>query len=204
MATASVTNTFVTATTINAGAFNTNFSDLVSFLNGSVLHLDGSKTMTGDLDMGTNKVSSLAAATADGDAIRYEQGLLLAEIRGGDLSDNTGYASTTVGSFESPISPTFDTDPGRKVKVFLWGNITVSATTPRVALVRGVIDGISDNYMKADVLANEEVDMSFFAYREFVPGGSWYVDVEWQQTTGTAGDLSLDRAYYTYLAIPAL
>ena len=53
MATASVTNTFVTATTMSSSAMNTNFTDLTSFLNSSVLHLDGSKTMTGNLKLGT-------------------------------------------------------------------------------------------------------------------------------------------------------
>jgi len=43
VATASVTNTFVTATTITAAAHNTNFSDLVTFLNSNVVHVDGSK-----------------------------------------------------------------------------------------------------------------------------------------------------------------
>ena len=68
MATASVTNSFVASTTASSSAVNTNFSDLVTFLNGSVVHVDGSKAMTADLPMGTNKVTGLGAPTADTDA----------------------------------------------------------------------------------------------------------------------------------------
>lgn len=74
MATAAVTNTFVDATTIEAGDFNANFSDLVTFLNGSVLHLDGSKTMSGNLVMGSNRITGLAAPTADSDGARRLDG----------------------------------------------------------------------------------------------------------------------------------
>lgn len=57
MATASVTNTFVGSTTISSAGVNTNFSDLVSFLNGDVVHRDGSKAMSGDLDMGGHSIT---------------------------------------------------------------------------------------------------------------------------------------------------
>ena len=73
MATASVTNSFVTGATILAASFNTNFSDLVGFLNNSVVHRDGSKTMSGNLAMGSNKITGLAAGTVAGDAVRFEQ-----------------------------------------------------------------------------------------------------------------------------------
>lgn len=68
MATASVTNTFTNGTTADATEVNTNFNDLVTFVNGSVLHLDGSKTMTGALAMGSQKITGLADPTADTEA----------------------------------------------------------------------------------------------------------------------------------------
>lgn len=72
MATASITYTFSDGATIEASQHNTNFGDLVNFLNGSVVHLDGSKTMTGALAMGSNKITGLAAPTADTDAATRE------------------------------------------------------------------------------------------------------------------------------------
>lgn len=49
MSTASVTNTFVNAATADADEVNTNFTDLITFLNGSVAHVDGSKAFTGNV-----------------------------------------------------------------------------------------------------------------------------------------------------------
>lgn len=78
MATASVTNSFVNGTTADADDVNTDFSDLVSFLNASVVHVDGAKSMTGELNMGSNKITSLATPTAATDAATkgYADGLL--------------------------------------------------------------------------------------------------------------------------------
>ncbi|KKL60103.1 hypothetical protein LCGC14_2208680 [marine sediment metagenome] len=59
MATAAVTNQFTASTTIVSDDVDTNFSDLVTFLNGSVLHLDGAKAMTGDLDMGQQDINNV-------------------------------------------------------------------------------------------------------------------------------------------------
>lgn len=58
MATASVTNTFVNGTTADADEVNTNFQNLVDFVNQSVLHRDGSNVMTGDLDLNSNKIDN--------------------------------------------------------------------------------------------------------------------------------------------------
>ena len=46
MATASVTYSFIASTLIESAKVNTDFSDLVSFLNNSVVHVDGSKAFT--------------------------------------------------------------------------------------------------------------------------------------------------------------
>lgn len=73
MATASVTNTFVAGTSAVASEVNTNFSDLVSFLNNSVIHKDGSKSMTGALAMGSNRITGLATGTATTDAAQLGQ-----------------------------------------------------------------------------------------------------------------------------------
>lgn len=68
MATAAVTNVLVDAATIEAAEHNTNFNDLVSFLNNDVVHRDGSKAMTGALTMGANKITNVLAGTAGTDA----------------------------------------------------------------------------------------------------------------------------------------
>jgi hypothetical protein len=68
MATATKTYTFTNGSTILAAEHNTNFDDLVSFLNGSVVQVDGSKAMSGALAMGSNKITGLATPTVDTDA----------------------------------------------------------------------------------------------------------------------------------------
>lgn len=73
MATAAVTNTFVTATPALAAEVNTNFSNLVDFLNNSVIHKDGTKAMTSSFDAGSNKVINLAAGTSGTDAVNKTQ-----------------------------------------------------------------------------------------------------------------------------------
>lgn len=72
MATASVTNTFVNGQTADATEVNTNFTNLLTFLNASVVHVDGSKTMSGALAMGSNKITGLAAGTVTGDSARWD------------------------------------------------------------------------------------------------------------------------------------
>lgn len=73
MATASVTNTFVAGTAAEAAEVNTNFTNLVTFLNNSVVHQDGSKAMTANFDAGTNKIVNLTAGTAATDAVNKTQ-----------------------------------------------------------------------------------------------------------------------------------
>lgn len=65
MATASVTHDFVNGNTADADQVDTNFTDLVNFLNADVLHLDGSKAMTAALDMGGFNLTNLSGGWKD-------------------------------------------------------------------------------------------------------------------------------------------
>lgn len=73
MATAAVTNTFVASTPAEAAEVNTNFTDLVTFLNNSVVHRDGSKAMSAAFDGGTYRLTNVGAAMAASDAPRLDQ-----------------------------------------------------------------------------------------------------------------------------------
>lgn len=92
MATASVTYSFTNGLLTDAGEMNTNFTDLVSFLNASVLHVDGSKAMTSDLPMGSNKVTGLADPTADTDAAtrKFADTGTFVFTQSGELATGTG------------------------------------------------------------------------------------------------------------------
>lgn len=73
MATASITNTFVAGTSAEAAEVNTNFTNLVTFLNNSVVHVDGSKAMTSNFDAGSNKIVNLTDGTSAQDAVSKSQ-----------------------------------------------------------------------------------------------------------------------------------
>lgn len=68
MSTASVTYNFVNGTTASANEVNQNNQDIVDFLNESVVHVDGSQSLTGNLDMGSNRITGLSAPVANTDA----------------------------------------------------------------------------------------------------------------------------------------
>ena len=65
-------NPVVTGTTISSSWANTTLSDIATALTGSVAS-DGQTTMTGNLQMGSNKITGLAAGTASTDAVNYGQ-----------------------------------------------------------------------------------------------------------------------------------
>jgi len=73
MAAAAITNTFTAATSAVASQVNRNFTDLVDFANDDTVHRDGSKPFTGDMSMGSYKVTNVAAGTAANDAVNVAQ-----------------------------------------------------------------------------------------------------------------------------------
>lgn len=68
MALSSVSYVFVTATAAEADQVNQNFTDLVDFLNNNVLHKDGSKALTGNLDLGSQRIINVNTPDAATDA----------------------------------------------------------------------------------------------------------------------------------------
>ena len=68
MATVAVTFTPINGGTVLASELVTNFTDLVTFINASVVHVDGSNAMTGALPMGGFKITGLGTPTAATDA----------------------------------------------------------------------------------------------------------------------------------------
>ena len=88
MATAAVTFTPVNGGTVLASELVTNFTDLVNFLNASVVHRDGALAMTAALAMGANKITGVADPTLAQDAATkaYVDAAITAEV----ISDQVG------------------------------------------------------------------------------------------------------------------
>jgi hypothetical protein len=99
MATAAVSTTLVNGTANSAVPVNGNFTDLVTFLNGSVVHRDGTKAFTGVVDHGSNKITGVGAGTLSTDAVNKGQLDLKADLASptftGTVTVPTGVAGTS-------------------------------------------------------------------------------------------------------------
>jgi microcystin-dependent protein len=73
MAAASVTNTFTALSPAVASEVNRNFTDLVDFSNDSTVHRDGSKPFTGEVSMGSFKITNVSSGVAANDAVNVAQ-----------------------------------------------------------------------------------------------------------------------------------
>jgi len=78
----------------------------------AVLQADGGQALTGDLPAGSNKITGLAAATTNGDAVRYEQGILADGTNAFSADQSMGSNKLT-----NLAAPTADADAARKVDV---------------------------------------------------------------------------------------
>ena len=105
-------NPVVTGTTITTTWANTTLSDIASALTGSV-SADGQTPMSGDLNMGSNKVTSLATPTVDTDAATKAYvdltqtasaitgGIITGATLTNDIIDSTPIGSTTRSSVKA-------------------------------------------------------------------------------------------------------
>jgi microcystin-dependent protein len=73
MSTASVSFLFVDGTDAEAAEVNRNFTDLIDFLNNSVVHRDGATAMSGSFDAGSNRIVNVSSGTAGSDAVNKTQ-----------------------------------------------------------------------------------------------------------------------------------
>ncbi len=154
MATASVPNgNFVNGTPADADEVDANFAALVSFLNGSVVHRDGSKAMTAAFDAGSQKIVNLTAGTAAGDAVNKTQldlksdvstvsalpigKMFVASASGTDQSGITSVTDVTgvTGSFTAVASRLYRTTVYVNVQKTTAGRIDVSITNSGGALL---------------------------------------------------------------------
>jgi hypothetical protein len=97
MAIVSVTNTFVNNTSADASEVNQNFGDLVDFVNDEVLQIDGSKALSSNLDVGSNKIINVSTGTADTDAVNKLQ-----------MSDAITVVSDAVTAVEASVTAITD------------------------------------------------------------------------------------------------
>lgn len=91
-------NPVVTGTTISSSWANTTLSDIATALTGSVAS-DGQTTMTGVLNLGSNRISFVADGVDPTDAVNLQQ-LTEAVIVGGSINDTPiGNITPSTGAF---------------------------------------------------------------------------------------------------------
>ncbi len=73
MAVVSVTNTFTSLTPAVASEVNRNFTDVVEFVNSDTVHRDGSRPFTGEVSMGSHRITNVVGGVSANDAVNVAQ-----------------------------------------------------------------------------------------------------------------------------------
>lgn len=177
MATASVTNTFVTDATILAAAHNTNFSDLVTFLNTSVVHRDGALAMTGPLNMGNQNITN--AGTLNGRDLAADGTKLDGIAAGADetaLNKALGWVTARTLALSGDASGTSSAWDGT-------GNATLSVTVANDSHTHD-----TRYYTEAEIAARQD---QVYGYDSGHGGRRIFIQASQPTATGT-GDIWID------------
>lgn len=210
MATAAVTYQFTNGTTADGPQVSQNFTDLLSFLNGSTIHKDGSKVMTGILTLAAAGTAALHAVTVG----QLADGPPLAKMFGSTLTNDTANPTGTYQQWGSEFITI--SNPGRKVSIIvaLMGTAAVTAGAT-VKTNYGRVEYSLDNGgtwipsqdSKADLLngsiARGVLD-SHVAASGVTPSNNIKVRGILRQDGGAAGDTSFIGGYITCLMFPSV
>lgn len=127
-------NPVVTGSTISSTWANNTLTDLATAMTGSVA-ADGQTPITGNLQMGNNKVTGMSAGTTTGDAVEYDQ-FTTPTFTGNVTMSSTGYVLIPSGTTaERPLVPVngemrYNTDTGQfeGYQGGAWGQLGGGAT----------------------------------------------------------------------------
>jgi len=116
-------NPVVTGTTISSTWANSTLTDIANTLTGS-LASDGQTTATGNLNLGTNKITNMADGTASTDAASVNQVTAAVAITGGTINGTTiGATTPSTGEFTRLVIDNF-----AKEKVTITASAPASTT----------------------------------------------------------------------------
>lgn len=193
MATASVTNTFTNGTAADAIQVNTNFADLVSFLNNSVVHRDGTKAFTAAQAMGGNRLTGLGAPTADSDAARRQDAenvmAVFAKPDKLEVTTDTGasrmpfpFAATILGVYATvSVAPT-----GAAILIDVHKNGTTIFTTqgnrPTIAATAFAVNAEVTNMDVTAIAAGDYLTVNIDQIGSTLPGEDLVVVVRYRRS----------------------
>jgi hypothetical protein len=127
MATCTVTYSFVNTTTADGPQVSQNFTDLTTFINGSVVHKDGTVAMTGLLTLPGPGVSANHAVTV----AQLASGPPLQQLKFTTVSNDTAASTGVYEQWGTQVITI--PNPGRTVGIVCWltgyGNVTGGAAT---------------------------------------------------------------------------
>jgi len=131
-------NPVVTGTTISSTWANNTLADMSTALTGSIA-ADGQTTITGNLQMNSNKLTGLSVGTVNGDSVEYSQlvGILVNPTLSGDVTmSGTSFVLIPKGTTaQRPVSPVAgemryntDTNQFEGYANGVWGQLGGGAT----------------------------------------------------------------------------
>ena len=131
-------NPVVTNTTISSTWANNTLADMSTALTGSIA-ADGQTTITGNLQMNSNKLTGLSVGTVNGDSVEYSQlvGILVNPTLSGDVTmSGTSFVLIPKGTTaQRPVSPVAgemryntDTNQFEGYANGVWGQLGGGAT----------------------------------------------------------------------------
>lgn len=151
MATASVTYTFTPGGNADGTQVNTNFSQLVAFLNGSVVQTDGSASMSGQLTLlGSDPVAANHATRKS-----YVDAADLLATQRTPQRTGIGLTGATWGIGPNNIGQVTITDPGYDIEV--WGSaITIVDTFTSSSLweLQTYVDAVLQSALRVPMFIN--------------------------------------------------
>lgn len=173
MSTVSVPNTFVNATPADADEVNANFGALVSAVNNDVVHVDGTKAMTGDFDAGSNKVVNVTSPTENTDAANKT------------YVDSTAAAAVPTAIFERSADLVIDSTTESQISFQTETNDYdgMWASGPGIVIQNSGVYAVSmeaqfnkdvDTLSNAIAWCNLKVDLHTFTTLGSAPGGNKY------------------------------
>ena len=125
-------NPVVTGTVISSSTMNTTLSDIATALTASIAN-DGQTVPVANLPMGGYKLTGLGAATTAGDAVRYEQAVLVGA--NSSITSMTGLTAPTVAA--NPVRAT-DLQVQLVTAFTTGGTSTAYTLTPAPAITANV------------------------------------------------------------------